>query len=125
MYLHRKEKKIRSPEQIGGMGIIEEGRGEGEERKGVEKMYRSTKTIKMYQSKIAVVSIFCFFFIGLIELYLFPLLTFWPLHLPSALSVVPMLPIYSDDLVFCYFPCRLNTCVSLLGPSLLSRFSGM
>ena len=36
-----------------------------------------------------------------------------------------MLSIYSGDLVFFYFPCRLHPCMSLLGSSLLSRFSGI
>ena len=36
-----------------------------------------------------------------------------------------MLPIYSGDLVFFYFSCRLDPCKSLLGSSLLSRFSGI
>ena len=39
--------------------------------------------------------------------------------------MVPMLPIYSGDLLFLYFPCRLDPCTSLLGSSLLSRFSGV
>ena len=38
---------------------------------------------------------------------------------------IPMLPIYSKDLVFFYYPCRLDPCMSLLGSSLLSRFSGI
>ena len=36
-----------------------------------------------------------------------------------------MLPIYSGDLVFFYFPCRLDLCKSLLVSSLLSKFSGV
>ena len=39
--------------------------------------------------------------------------------------MVPMLPIYSGDLVFFYFPCWLDPCMSLLGSSLFSRFSGI
>ena len=44
--------------------------------------------------------------------------------LPSS-PMVPMLPIYSGDLVIFYFPCRLDPSMSLLGSSLLSRFSGI
>ena len=42
-------------------------------------------------------------------------------HLPS--PMIPMLPIYSGDLVFFYFPSRLDLCKSLLVSSLLSKFS--
>ena len=38
---------------------------------------------------------------------------------------IPMLPIYSGNLVFSYYPCRLDLCMSLLGFLLLSRFSGI
>ena len=60
-----------------------------------------------------------------IELYIFlcspPWLTLplQPSHMP------PMLPICSGDLIFFYFPCRLDLCMSLLGSSLLSKFSGV
>ena len=37
---------------------------------------------------------------------------------------VPMLPVYSGELVFFYFPRRLDLCMSLLGSS-LSGFSGI
>ena len=47
-----------------------------------------------------------------------------PMPLQPSLKV-PLLPIYSRDLVFFYFPCRLDLCMSLLGSSLLSRFSGI
>ena len=64
-----------------------------------------------------------FILIVFIELYIFlcspPFLS--PPLLPSPL--VLMLLIYSGDLDFSYFPCRLNPCMSLLGFSLLSGFS--
>ena len=40
-------------------------------------------------------------------------------------SMVAMFSIYSGDLVFFYFPCRLDSCMPLLGSSLLSWFSGI
>ena len=43
--------------------------------------------------------------------------------LPS--PMVPMLPISLEDLVFFYFSCRLDRCMSLLGSSLLYNFSGI
>lgn len=67
---------------------------------------------------------FFFFFAVFIDLYLFlytpPILL--SLLLPS--PMIPTLPIYSVVLVFFYFAYRLVPCMSLLGYSLLSRFSG-
>ena len=69
--------------------------------------------------------IFSFLFLLIfIELYIFlcslPCLS--PPLQPS--PKVPMLSIYSGDLIFFHFLCRLDLCMSLLGSSLLSRFSG-
>ena len=47
-----------------------------------------------------------------------------PMPLQPSLKV-PLLPIYSRDLVFFYFPCRLDLCMSLLGSFLLSSLSGL
>ena len=68
---------------------------------------------------------FIYFLIIFIELYIFlssPVYLSPPLQ-PS--PKVPMLPIYSGDLIYFYFPCRLDLCVFLLESSLLSRFSGL
>ena len=55
---------------------------------------------------------------------------YWAIHFLCSLPFLPpnllpslMIPIYSEDLVFFYFPCRLGPCISLLGSSLLSMFS--
>ena len=69
--------------------------------------------------------LFNLFLLSFTDLYFFlcspPFLS--PALQPS--PMVPMLPIYSGDLVFFYFPCRLDLCMSLLGSSLLSKFSGI
>ena len=68
----------------------------------------------------------CWFFLLIfIELYIFLCSTPYlpPPFQPS--PRVPMLPIYSGDLIFLYYPYRLDLCMSLLGSSLLSRFSGI
>ena len=64
-------------------------------------------------------------YIYFIELYIFLCCPpFFSLHLlPS--SITHMLPIYSGDLVCFHFLCRLDLCMTLLGSSLLSRFSGI
>ena len=43
------------------------------------------------------------------------LLSFLPFSYPSTFSQDPHAPIYSKDLVFFYYPCRLDLCMSLLG----------
>ena len=48
---------------------------------------------------------------------------FSPPLLPFPMILMP--PIHSGDLVFFYISCRLDPCMSLLGSSLLSRFSGI
>ena len=80
----------------------------------------------LYLCSVKIVRYFYFiyfiFFLFIIELYIF-------LHSPPYLSptllptpMVSMLSIYSEDLVFFYFSCRLDPRMSVLGPSLLSRF---
>lgn len=61
---------------------------------------------------------FCLF--AFIELYIF--LRFLLFLLPSLLPspMIPMLAIYSGDLVFFYYLSRLGPCMSLLGSSFLS-----
>ena len=72
-------------------------------------------------------SFFFLFFIAFvyIELYIFstppPFLS--PSLLPSLM--VPMLQVYSGDLVFLYFPGRLDPYMYLLGSSQLSGFPGI
>ena len=48
-----------------------------------------------------------------------------PLPSPPTSPKVPKLPIYSADLVFFYFPCRLDLCKFLLGSSLQSKVPGI
>ena len=57
-----------------------------------------------------------------IELYIF---LCSPLYLSPPFQPSPkvaMIPIYSGNLVFFFFPCRLDLYMSFLGSSLLSRF---
>ena len=63
---------------------------------------------------------FRLFLLIFIELYIFLSSSCLSLNLQPS-PKVPMLPVYSRDLVFFYFPCRLDLCMSLLGSSLLSK----
>ena len=59
----------------------------------------------------------------LLEIYIF-LNAFHFLSPPLLFSpIIPMLPNYTGNLIFFYFPCCLYPCMSLLVSSLLSRFS--